>query len=102
MLLCEKAQLGGRPCGDVAVSKRTVMGQNEMTKTFTILGLLVAFLLVAAGFLGLPGASLLQAQEEQRVEVTDPGANCRLVEVALDEGYGVSRRVVRSECSAIQ
>jgi hypothetical protein len=84
------------------VSKRAVMGQNEMTKTFTILGLLVAFLLVAAGFLGLPGASLLQAQEEQRVEATDPGANCRLVEVALDEGYGVTRRVVRSECSAIQ
>jgi len=74
-----------------------------MTKTFTILGLIVAFMLVAAGFIGLPGASLLQAQEEQRVEAIDPAApNCRLVEVALDEGYGVSRRVVRSECSAIQ
>ena len=74
-----------------------------MTKTFTILGLIVAFMLVAAGFIGLPGASLLQAQEEQRVEAIDPAApNCRLVEVALDEGYGGSRRVVRSECSAIQ
>lgn len=70
-----------------------------MTKTFTLLGLLVAGILVAATFLGVPGPSVLQAQEDQRLEAADAGANCRLVEVALDEGYGISRSVVRTDCS---
>jgi hypothetical protein len=73
-----------------------------MMKTFTLLGLLVAGVLIAATFLGVPGPSLLQAQEDQRVEAADAGANCRVVEVALDEGYGVSRRVVRTDCAAVQ
>jgi hypothetical protein len=77
-------------------------GLDEMTKTFTFLGLLVAGILVAATFIGVPGFSVLQAQEEQHAEATDAGANCRLVEVALDEGYGVSRRVVRKDCSTVQ
>jgi hypothetical protein len=76
--------------------------RDEMTKTFTLLGLLVAGILVAATFLGVPGPSVLQAQEDQRVEAADAGANCRVVEVALDEGYGVSRRVVRTDCSTVQ
>jgi hypothetical protein len=73
-----------------------------MTKIFTFVGLLVAGMLVAATFLGVPGPSLLQAQEDQRTEAVDAAANCRLVEVALDEGYGVSRRVVRTDCSTVQ
>jgi hypothetical protein len=73
-----------------------------MTKIFTFVGLLVAGMLVAATFLGVPGPSLLQAQEDQRAEAVDAAANCRLVEVALDEGYGVSRRVVRMDCSKVQ
>jgi hypothetical protein len=90
---------------DVSMSPTLVgkaSGLDEMTKTFTFLGLLVAGILVAATFIGVPGPSLLQAQEEQRGEAVDAGANCRLVEVALDEGYGVSRRVVRTDCSAVQ
>jgi hypothetical protein len=73
-----------------------------MTKTFTLLGLLVVGILVAATFLGVPGPSVLQAQEDQRVEAADADANCRVVEVALDEGYGVSRRVARTDCSTAQ
>jgi hypothetical protein len=73
-----------------------------MTKTFALLALLVAGMLVTATFLGVPGPSVLQAQEEQRAEATDAGANCRLVEIALDEGYGVSRRLVRTDCSVFQ
>lgn len=73
-----------------------------MMKTFTLLGLLVAGIIVAATFLGLPGPSVLQAQEDQRLEAADAGANCRPVEVQLEEGYGVSRRVVRTDCSAVQ
>jgi hypothetical protein len=85
---------------------RTLVGKasglHKMTKTFTFLGLLVAGVFVAATFVGVPGPSVLQAQEDQRAEAVDAGANCRLVEVALDEGYGVSRRVVRTDCSASQ
>jgi hypothetical protein len=73
-----------------------------MTKIFTLVGLLVAGMLVVATFLGVPGPSVLQAQEDQRAEAVDSAANCRLVEVALDEGYGVSRRLVRTDCSKIQ
>jgi hypothetical protein len=76
--------------------------QDEMTKTFTLLGLLVAGILIAATFLGVPGPSVLQAQEDQRVEAADAGANCRLVEVQLDEGYGISRQVVRTDCSTVR
>jgi hypothetical protein len=76
--------------------------QDEMMKTFTLLGLLFAGMLVAATFLGVPGPSVLQAQEDQRVEAVDAGANCPLIEVQLDEGYGISRRVARTDCSAVQ
>ncbi|MBV8851268.1 MAG: hypothetical protein JOZ16_16985 [Methylobacteriaceae bacterium] len=78
------------------------IGQDEMTKTFTFLGLLVAGMLVTATFLGVPGPSVLQAQEDQRVEATDNGGTCRMVEVALDEGYGISRSVTRTDCSALR
>ncbi|MBV9066855.1 MAG: hypothetical protein JO004_13960 [Methylobacteriaceae bacterium] len=71
-------------------------------KTFTLLGLLFAGILVAATFLGVPGPSVLQAQEDQRVDALDTGANCPVVEVQLDEGYGISRRAARTDCSAVQ
>jgi hypothetical protein len=45
---------------------------------------------------------VLQAQEDQRLEAADTGANCRLIEIALDEGYGVTRRVMRTDCSTVQ
>jgi hypothetical protein len=73
-----------------------------MTKTFTVLALLGLAGVAGAAFFGVPGPSVLQAQEEQRAEVTDTGANCRLIEIALDEGYGVTRRVVRTDCSTVQ
>ena len=94
----------GGSAADVVTSELTVrlgIGQDEMTKTFTILGLLIAGFLVAATFLGVPGPSVLQAQEEQRVEAIGTATNCRTVEVALDEGYGVSRRDLRTDCSPV-
>ncbi|GAC1332594.1 MAG: hypothetical protein NVSMB26_12480 [Beijerinckiaceae bacterium] len=69
-----------------------------MTKTFTFLSLLAALTLIGATFVGVPGPSVLQAQEKTRVEAADSGTNCRLVEVALDEGYGVTRHTTRAEC----
>ncbi|MGA8601464.1 MAG: hypothetical protein WB663_08735 [Beijerinckiaceae bacterium] len=77
--------------------------QDQMTKTFTVLALLGLALAAGAAFFGLPGSSILQAQEEQRADVGgDAAASCRMVEVALDEGYGVTRRAVRTDCSAVQ
>jgi hypothetical protein len=73
-----------------------------MTKAFTFFAVLTMAMIVTAAFFGLPGPSVLQAQEEQRAEAAEAGANCRLVEVALDEGYGISRRVVRTDCSTVQ
>ena len=73
-----------------------------MTKTFTALALLGLAVVAGAAFFGFPGPSVLQAQEEQHAEGTDAGANCRMIEIALDEGYGVTRRAVRTDCSAAQ
>ena len=100
--MCEMARFSGHGCGHVADAIHVGIGQDEMTKTFTLIGLLAAGMLVAASFLGVPGPSVLQAQEDQRAEATDSGANCRLVEVALDEGYGVTRRVMRTDCLTVQ
>jgi hypothetical protein len=96
------ALLFGHGCDHVADMVPGVHGQDEMTKTFAFMGLLVAGILVAASFIGVPGPSALQAQEDQRVEAADTGANCRLIEIALDEGYGVTRRVMRTDCSTVQ
>jgi hypothetical protein len=96
------ALLFGHGCDHVADIGSGVHGQDDMTKTFTLMGLLIAGILVAAGFIGVPGPSALQAQEDQRVEAADTAANCRLVEIALDEGYGVTRRVTRTDCSTVQ
>jgi hypothetical protein len=73
-----------------------------MTRIFTFLSFMLAVAVVAGTLVGLPGPSVLQAQEEQRVDAIIPGANCRPVEVALDEGYGVTRRALRTECSVNQ
>ena len=60
-----------------------------MTKLVSALGLLVALSLGAIAFVGLPGGSDVMAGETARA--------CAPGEVALDEGYGVSRLVAR-EC----
>lgn len=100
--VCEMARLFGHGCDHVADIGSGVHGQDEMTKTFTLMGLLVAGIFVAATFIGLPGPSVLQAQEDQRLDAADTGANCRLIEIALDEGYGVTRRVMRTDCPTVQ
>lgn len=65
-----------------------------MTKLFTMIaftvGLLVAGIAVAGGFSAAP----VQAQEESA------SAQCPTVPVRLDEGYGVSRTVLRPVCDA--
>jgi hypothetical protein len=97
------AQLPRRGCEHVAeIGSVQATEQDEMTKTLAVLALLVTAMVVGASFLGVPGPSVLQAQEDPRAEAADAGPNCHLVEVALDEGYGVTRRVARRDCSAVQ
>ena len=66
-----------------------------MMKVATLLcltmGLLIAAIAVGIGFPPAP----VQAQEEAA-----PAA-CPMVSVPLDEGYGVSRLVLRQECGRI-
>lgn len=65
-----------------------------MTKLLTIIaftvGLMVAAIAVGGGFSAAP----VQAHEETAAAV------CRSVPVPLDEGYGVSRTVMRADCAA--
>jgi hypothetical protein len=46
--------------------------------------------LIGAFYLNAPGAAPVSAQEESSA--------CRLVEVAIDEGYGISQTETRSIC----
>lgn len=59
-----------------------------MSKTISFLGVLVALSLSGIAFFGLPGGDPLMAREE--IAVSQP-AGCPQVEVALDQGYGVTR-----------
>ena len=61
-----------------------------MKKLVSLLGLLVALSLGAIAWIGLP-ASNVMASTDQTVSTAPCGA-----EIALDEGYGVSRHVLRS------
>ncbi len=66
-----------------------------MSKTISFLGVLVALSLSGIAFFGLPGGDPLMAREEIAVSQT---AGCHEVEVALDQGYGVTRLVRSAAC----
>jgi hypothetical protein len=60
-----------------------------MMKLLSTLGFF-GFVLIGAFYLNAPGAAPVSAQEESSA--------CRLVEVAIDEGYGISQTETRSIC----
>ena len=57
-----------------------------MKKIVSLLGLLVTLSLGAIAWLGLPATDVMAGQPA--------AASCAASEVALDEGYGVSRHVL--------
>ena len=65
-----------------------------MLKTISLFGLVVA--LGAAGilFMGTPRTTQVMAREEApRIET-----NCPIVDVVIDEGYGVARHQLKPAC----
>ena len=66
-----------------------------MLKTISLFGLAVALGAAAILFLGTPRATQVMAREEPPVRAEQ---SCPLVDVVVDEGYGVARRVQKPAC----
>ncbi len=65
-----------------------------MLKTISLFGLILALGASAVLFLGTPRTTQVMAREDgMRSE-----QRCTLVEVAVDEGYGVARRQLKPSC----
>jgi hypothetical protein len=62
-----------------------------MAKLVSTLTFCAGLLILTLVYFNAPGAS--------PVEAAEGGAICRAVEVALDEGYGVTRTELREVCS---
>jgi hypothetical protein len=67
-----------------------------MARVVSLLGLFIGCALVAIALVGSPPSGDVEAREG------GPGIrshNCRMVEILLDEGYGVSRKEQREVCA---
>jgi hypothetical protein len=64
-----------------------------MIKTISVLACVTGLALILAAFVRAPNLGRVEAHE---TAVSSDG--CSLREVALDEGYGVSRKVMRRVC----
>jgi hypothetical protein len=62
-----------------------------MKTLVSMLGLAGTAALMAALYLNIPSAGPVEAREEK--------AGCRMVEVAVDEGYGVTLTMAREVCA---
>ena len=67
-----------------------------MLKTISLFGLAVALGAATILFMGTPRTTQVMAREEAPVRIERP---CPLVDVVVDEGYGVSRHVQRPVCT---
>ncbi len=65
-----------------------------MKKTVSLLGLAIALGMIAIAVLGPDGTKVQASEDHLRFGAKD----CALQEVALDEGYGVSRTEIRHIC----
>lgn len=63
-----------------------------MGKIVLFLGLVTGAAIFAIALIGAPAGSGVAAQAA-------PAAGCHTEEIAVDEGYGVSRKIVRTICS---
>ena len=63
-----------------------------MKTLFSMLGLAGTAALMAALYLNAPSAGPVEAREDQ-------ASGCRMVEVAVDEGYGVTLTMLRQVCA---
>ena len=66
-----------------------------MLKTISLFGLMVALGLSGILFLGTPRTTQVMAREEAA-----PGTpSCPLVDVVVDEGYGVAKHAMKPVCA---
>jgi hypothetical protein len=70
-----------------------------MARFVSILGLFVGCAILAIAIAGTPRSDNVEAHENGTSASTD---NCRVEEVMLDEGYGVSRKEQRRICAATE
>ena len=68
-----------------------------MNRVASIFGLAVTFAVMFLAYSGTPEASNAEAQTAQMVEAQ--GKTCVSREIALDEGYGVTRTETRLVCA---
>ena len=66
-----------------------------MLKTISLFGLVVALGAAAILFVGTPRTTQVMAREE--AVRTEPA--CPVVDVVLDEGYGVARHALKPACT---
>ena len=66
-----------------------------MAKVIFVLGFGIGLAILAIAMTASPQASTVAAPD---VHAAMSAAHCSLQEVALDEGYGVTRRVVQRVC----
>ncbi len=73
------------------------MAENTLSlnKTFVLFGLAACAMIVAAVFATMPSAGRLEAHERTTHR------SCHTEQVALDEGYGVSRVAERRVCDEL-
>ncbi|MGP0059189.1 MAG: hypothetical protein ACLPID_07890 [Beijerinckiaceae bacterium] len=67
-----------------------------MVRLVSILGLFVGCAIVAIAMAGTPRSGDVEAHENDTSARTE---NCRVEEIPLDEGYGVSRKELRRICT---
>lgn len=65
-----------------------------MAKVILVLGLVTSFAIFAIAVIGAPAKGGGAAREQ-----TAAASGCNFEEFALDEGYGVSRKVLRRRCA---
>ena len=65
-----------------------------MLKTISLFGLVVALGLSAILFLGTPRATQVMAREEAPAAQ----ASCPVVDVVIDEGYGIAKHARKPAC----
>ena len=67
-------------------------------KIVLFLGMVVSAAIFAVALVGAPASSSVAAREAQPIL----SAGCHTEQIALDEGYGVSRKIVRNICPGLE
>jgi hypothetical protein len=80
----------------LALSRMTLKSLT-MARLVSVLGLCVGCAILAIALAGTPRSNEIETHETDTSIRTE---NCRMEEVLLDEGYGVSRKELRRVCTA--